>query len=96
MAESESKTEPESETETESETEPESETESESEIESESQTEETKACIVTFTYMGAVFGTKTVKAGQTISVPRLSPSASGEWDYDFSEPVTDDITINWK
>ena len=88
----ESRIEPESETELESE----SETESVSETESESRAEEPNKCTVTFIYNGAVFGTQTVEAGKTISAPRLSPSASGEWDYDFSKPVTEDIVINWK
>ena len=95
-AESESESESETETESQPETESESESESVSETESESQTEETKKCTVTFTYNGAVFGTQTVEAGKTISAPRLSPSTSGEWDYDFSKPVTEDIVINWK
>lgn len=57
---------------------------------------ETKTCTVTFSYNGMVFGTQTVKAGQTITVPKLAPAARGAWDYDFSKPVTNDITIIWK
>ena len=96
--ESESKTEAESESGTKSQPETESEPESEStsETESESRTEGIKKCTVTFIYNGAVFGTQTVEAGQTISAPRLSPSASGAWDYDFSIPVSDDIIISWQ
>lgn len=60
------------------------------------ETDEPKTCTVTFTYQGAVFGTQTIEAGQNASVPRLSPSQSGEWDYDFSKPVTEDVTISWK
>ena len=40
---------------------------------------------VTFLYNGAVFGTQT-----------LMPEAGGSWDYDFSKPVMEDITIEWK
>ena len=51
---------------------------------------------VTFMYQGSVFGTQTVEKGNSPQVPSLQPSASGSWDYDFSTPVTDDITIEWK
>lgn len=51
---------------------------------------------VTFIYNGMVFGTQTVKNGECAVKPSLMPAKSGSWDYDFSKPVTDDITINWK
>lgn len=51
---------------------------------------------VTFLYNGAVFGTQTVKAGACAQEPSLMPEAGGSWDYDFSKPVTEDITIEWK
>ena len=51
---------------------------------------------VTFLYNGAVFGTQTVKAGACAQEPSLMPEAGGSWDYDFSKPVVEDITIEWK
>ena len=51
---------------------------------------------VTFLYNGAVFGTQTVKAGACAQEPSLMPEAGGSWDYDFSKPVMEDITIEWK
>lgn len=53
-------------------------------------------CTVTFVYHGVVFGTQTVEEGQRITVPKLAPALSGAWDFDFSQPVTRDITIEWK
>ena len=52
--------------------------------------------VVTFLYNGAVFGTQTVKAGACAQEPSLMPEAGGSWDYDFSKPVMEDITIEWK
>ena len=51
---------------------------------------------VTFLYNGSVFGTQTVKAGACAQEPSLMPEAGGSWDYDFSKPVMEDITIEWK
>lgn len=51
---------------------------------------------VTFMYQGSVFGTQTVEKDSVPQMPSLQPSASGSWDYDFSIPVTGDITIEWK
>ena len=51
---------------------------------------------VTFTYNGKVFGTQTVKKGEKVQEPKLSPASSGKWQYDFSKPVERDITIEWK
>lgn len=51
---------------------------------------------VTFMYNGTVFGTQTVKAGACAQEPSLMPEAGGSWDYDFSKPVVEDITIEWK
>ena len=62
----------------------------------ETKTPLSKTYTVTFSYNGTVFGTQTVKAGQTITTPKLAPAASGAWDYDFSKPITEDITIQWK
>lgn len=33
---------------------------------------------------------------KTISTPVLKPSLTGAWNYDFTTPVTGDITIEWK
>ncbi len=52
--------------------------------------------VVTFTYQGQVFGTQTVKKGEKIQEPTLVPSPTGSWSYDFSQPVNEDITIEWK
>lgn len=51
---------------------------------------------VTFMYNGSVFGTQTVKVGACAKQPLLMPEASGNWDYDFTKPVEEDITIQWK
>lgn len=55
-----------------------------------------KAHTVTFMYNGMEFGTQIVEDGDVVSVPGLVPALSGNWDYDFSKPVTEDIVINWK
>lgn len=52
--------------------------------------------VVTFTYQGNVFGTQTVKKGGKVSEPELMPAPSGSWNYDFDQPVNEDITIEWK
>lgn len=51
---------------------------------------------VTFLYKGTVFGTQTVQAGTCAKEPTLMPEAEGSWDYDFTKPVDEDITIEWK
>ena len=50
---------------------------------------------VTFTYNGNVFGTQTVDKGDIAQVPTLSPSLTGGWDFNFSEPIERDTTIEW-
>jgi len=52
-------------------------------------------CTVTFVYKGNEFGTQTVRAGECAKKPTLMPAPGGGWDYDFTEPVYKDITINW-
>lgn len=52
-------------------------------------------CTVTFMYDGTVFGTQEVKAGECVSEPKLNPAASGDWDYDFSKPITEDTIIEF-
>ncbi|MBE5924639.1 MAG: hypothetical protein E7271_09270 [Lachnospiraceae bacterium] len=51
---------------------------------------------VTFSHNGTVFGTQTVEKGSCAQMPSLQPSESGSWDYDFSQPVYGDLTIEWK
>ncbi|MGN0437305.1 MAG: FecR domain-containing protein [Lachnospiraceae bacterium] len=51
---------------------------------------------VTFMYQGKVFGTQTVKKGEKVSKPTLSPAPSGSWDFDFSKEIKDDTTIEWR
>lgn len=53
-------------------------------------------CTVTFLYKGEVFGTQTVQSGACASIPSLMPEKEGSWDYDFSKPVEQDISIEWK
>ncbi len=58
--------------------------------------EETKTYTVTFqTASGDVFCTQTVEDGKTASKPKLQPSASGSWNYDFTKTVTENIIITW-
>lgn len=58
--------------------------------------DETKTYTVTFkTASGEVFCTQTVEDGQTASKPKLQPSASGSWNYDFTKAVTENIIITW-
>lgn len=51
---------------------------------------------VTFMYQDQVFGVQQVAPGGQVSVPSLSPQATGSWDYDFSTEVHEDTTIHWK
>ena len=51
---------------------------------------------VTFMYQGQVFGTQSVKSGEKAAVPKLNPAASGAWDFDFSQTIEKDTTIEWK
>lgn len=51
---------------------------------------------VTFMYNGTVFGTQTVNKGDCAQKPALMPQASGDWDFDFTSPITEDTVINWK
>ena len=58
--------------------------------------EETKTYTVTFqTASGDVFCTQTVEDGKIASKPKLQPSASGSWNYDFTKAVTENIIIKW-
>ncbi len=54
-----------------------------------------KEYTVTFLYDGAVFATQRVKEGQMATAPTLLPEQSGSWNYDFTQPVTGDVTVEW-
>ena len=54
-----------------------------------------KIYTVTFMYNGKVFTTQEVKEGETAIRPNAKPATVGDWQYDFSEPVTSDITVEW-
>ncbi|MDE7063135.1 MAG: FecR family protein [Lachnospiraceae bacterium] len=56
----------------------------------------TQTYTVTFVYQGAVFGTQSVQGGENAVRPRLSPTASGTWDFDFSIAINSNTTIEWK
>lgn len=51
---------------------------------------------VTFTYGGTTFCTQSVTEGQTAVEPVLRPAESGSWDFDFSNAITSNTTIEWK
>lgn len=51
---------------------------------------------VTFMYQGQVFGAQTVKSGQKAAAPKLKPAADGAWDFDFSQSIDKDTTIEWR
>lgn len=55
-----------------------------------------KEFTVTFKDGSTVFGTQIVKDGQCATVPTLKPMSPGEWDWDFSKKITEDVTIKWK
>ncbi len=44
---------------------------------------------------GQLFGIQQVPNGQTATRPGLSPGASGDWNIDFSKPITDDTDVYW-
>ncbi len=50
---------------------------------------------VTFVYGRTTFATQTVTSGGTATEPKLMPAQSGSWNWNFSDPVTSDITIEW-
>ena len=51
---------------------------------------------VTFQYNGNTFGTQSVNKGEQATEPKLSPTENGAWDYDFSQKVNKNVTIQWK
>ncbi len=52
--------------------------------------------VVTFMYNDSVFGTQTVKEGECAVKPSLMPAPTGDWNYNFENPVEEDIVIDWK
>ena len=50
---------------------------------------------VTFMYNGQVFGTQKVNEGELVTKPTLKPAPTGNWNYDFGEPITEDTTIEF-
>lgn len=50
---------------------------------------------VTFQYDGKTFATQTVAANGTAAAPKLQPTASGAWNFDFTTVITADTTIEW-
>lgn len=50
---------------------------------------------VTFMYNGKVFGEQKVNGGELATKPTLKPAPTGNWNYDFSEPITEDTTIEF-
>lgn len=51
---------------------------------------------VTFIYEGNVFGTQQVEDGQKATQPKLKPANEGKWNFDFSQVIKEDTTIEWK
>ena len=51
---------------------------------------------VTFQYNGSTFGTQSVKKGEQATEPKLSPTQNGAWDFDFSQKIDKNVTIQWK
>lgn len=51
--------------------------------------------IVTFMYNGEIFATQEVKPGAKATRPILSPDRLGDWNYDFSAVVNDNVTVEW-
>ena len=90
-----SEVEDDSETEDDSEVEDDSETEDDSEVEDDSETEDLEVFTVTFMYNNTVFGTQQVKEGELAVEPKLMPAPKGDWDFDFSKPITEDVEIEF-
>jgi len=50
---------------------------------------------VTFRHNGATFATQTVQRNAAAEAPKLQPTASGSWNFDFTTPITQDTVIVW-
>lgn len=56
-----------------------------------------KTFTVTFKNGDTVFATQSVKAGQKVKEPKLMPTASGKWNFDFDKTIiTEDTEIKWE
>lgn len=53
------------------------------------------AYTVTFQYNGAPFATQTVQTNAVAAAPKLQPTATGSWNFDFTTPITQDTVIVW-
>ena len=47
-------------------------------------------------YNGQVFGTQVVEKGAKALKPKLSPSQTGSWDFDFGKEINEDTTLEWR
>lgn len=54
-----------------------------------------KTFTVTFVFDGKVFATERVAYGELATRPTLMPAPTGNWEFDFTTPITSDITVNW-
>ena len=54
-----------------------------------------KTFTVTFTFDGKIFATERVAYGELATRPTLMPAPTGDWEFDFTTPITSDISINW-
>ena len=59
-------------------------------------TEQADTYTVTFLANGSVFGKQEVGAGETVTAPKLAPSETGSWKFDFSTKINQDTNIEWK
>lgn len=50
---------------------------------------------VTFQYNGVTFATQIVPSNGRAEIPKLQPTASGSWNFDFTTPITQDTVIVW-
>ncbi|NCB62109.1 MAG: hypothetical protein EOM52_00595 [Clostridia bacterium] len=55
---------------------------------------------VTYKYQSGPIATRTVADGSAVAAPSLQPTRNGRWEldgepYDFSQPVTGDLTLDW-
>ncbi len=51
---------------------------------------------VTFMFGDLEFASQTVEYGALVTKPSLQPAPTGQWDFDFTKPVRDDVVIKWK
>ena len=51
--------------------------------------------ITFYDHKGEIFVSTQVKSGERVKKPRLSPTFSGHWDFDFSIPITSDTEVRW-